>query len=525
MKNFELVQQLVFSLVELDVQEIIVCAGARNVPIVDYLEKYNKILVYSFFEERSAAFFALGRIKATGKPVALVTTSGTAAVETFPAVVESYYQGLPLIVITADRPKSYRGSGAPQAIEQAGLFGKYCEQSVDWDVNESTFKIQFDLLKPFHFNICFDEPLLDSSEVTFKKKYKLNLVSAQHKPLQMEPRKLNPLVIISELSLFERPMVIRFIKENKLYFIAEALSGLKNHWELKTFELNHVFYSLSNAENIRICKDHFDSVVRIGSVPTIRLWRDLEFELKNLVVYNFSDRPFTGLSRLSRLFSLKELSRLKVSGRKNSVIEKLNAAIGQAKVENLTPFKNSEQNYFSLLAHLVKKDPLYLGNSLPIREWDEFSSAEQSEQLVYANRGANGIDGQISSYLGWSKDLKISWCVVGDLTALYDLAALTMVSSLKKGTKKRIVIVNNSGGQIFSRIFKNQRYLNGHKLNFKNWALMFGWDYVQIKHSKDLNKLSKNKNVIIEIVTDNKQSEKFTSNFKKQVEDLVGTSK
>ena len=145
MKNIELVQQLIFALAELKVQEIIVCAGARNIPIVEFLEKHNlknknKIVVYSFFEERSAAFFAIGRIKATGKPVAMATTSGTAAVETFPAVVEAHYQGLPLIVVTADRPKSYRGSGAPQAIEQSGLFGNYCAPAVDWDVTETEFR-------------------------------------------------------------------------------------------------------------------------------------------------------------------------------------------------------------------------------------------------------------------------------------------------------------------------------------------------------------------------------------------------
>ena len=533
MNNFELVQQLVSALTELHVQEIVVCAGARNVPIVDFLEKHNsdktksknKILVYSFFEERSAAFFALGRIKATGNPVAIVTTSGTAAVETFPAVVESFYQGLPLIVITADRPKSYRGSGAPQAIEQSGLFGKYCPEAVDWDANESAFSIQFDSHKPFHFNICFDEPLLDFSEAPFKKLYRLQTLAIKQSAFQMEPRKLNPLVIVSELGVAERPVVIEFLKANKLYFIAETLSGLKNNSDLKPLELSHVFYSLTNAESVRLCKDNFDSVIRIGSVPTIRLWRDLEFELKNLVVYNFSDRPFSGLSRLSRLFPFKELSRLKVSGRPNSLIEKLNANVGQTKNQLLQKFKNSEQNYFQLLSQSVKKDPLYLGNSLPIREWDEFSNTDQATQSVYANRGANGIDGQISSYLGWSKDLKSSWCVIGDLTALYDLAALTMTSGIKKGTKKRIVIMNNSGGQIFSRIFKNEKYLNGHKLNFKNWALMFGWDYVQIKQGKDLNKINRTKNLIIEIKPDNKQTQKFTTTFKKQVADLASLPK
>lgn len=524
MNNAELVQQVVFALKDLKVSEIIVCAGARNIPIVEFLEKYNqsqkeKFELTSFFEERSAAFYALGRVKTSGRPVAVVTTSGTAAIETYAAVVEAYYQALPLVIITADRPKSYRGSGAPQAIEQAGLFQKYCEHSVDWDSEEKDFLIKFNHQRPFHFNVCFEEPLIDQASGS-QKKYRIQFEQQVFPSLTMEPRKLNPLVIVSELNSDHRDLVVGFLKENKLYFVAESLSGIKNHSDLKQQEVGHLFYALSNQESIRVCQENFDSIIRIGGVPTLRLWRDLEYDLKNLVVLSFSERNFSGLARLSRVFPLKELSRLKVAGRKNSNLEKLNAEVGNDKAQLLKKIKNSEQNYFQALAEVVGNDPLYLGNSLPIREWDEFSAFDQKKQQVYGNRGANGIDGQVSTYLGWSRDLKRSWCVIGDLTAMYDLAALTMNTAAKK-TQKCIVIVNNSGGQIFSRLFKNQKYLNGHKLAFKSWAQMFGWDYREVKTLSALKKIPKAKNVIVEIKINNKFSEQFLTKSKVQAQKTV----
>ncbi len=109
------------------VREFVVCAGARNVPLVLGAARCRGAKVWNHFEERGAAFFALGRVRDSSLPVAVVTTSGTAAAELLPAVIEAHYQERPLIVITGDRPECYRGSGAPQAIEQAGLFGTYVE--------------------------------------------------------------------------------------------------------------------------------------------------------------------------------------------------------------------------------------------------------------------------------------------------------------------------------------------------------------------------------------------------------------
>ena len=121
------------------------CSGSRNAPLLAVLSSTSGIRVWSFVDERSAAFFALGRAKLTGVPAAVVTTSGTAVAELLPAVIEAYYSGTPLIVITADRPARYRGSGAPQCIEQEGIFGPYVGGCVT------------------HVNVEFDEPLIDEA--------------------------------------------------------------------------------------------------------------------------------------------------------------------------------------------------------------------------------------------------------------------------------------------------------------------------------------------------------------------------
>lgn len=118
MTNTDLSRMVFSVLKQAGADTLIVCAGARNAPLVLNLPIESGFKIYQFFEERSAAFFALGLIRASAKPVAILTTSGTAAAELLPAVIEAHYQGLPMILVTADRPKAYRGTGAPQTIQQ-----------------------------------------------------------------------------------------------------------------------------------------------------------------------------------------------------------------------------------------------------------------------------------------------------------------------------------------------------------------------------------------------------------------------
>jgi 2-succinyl-5-enolpyruvyl-6-hydroxy-3-cyclohexene-1-carboxylate synthase len=129
------------------VTDFCVCGGSRNAPLIEVVSGN----IYTFVDERSAAFFALGRIKRDERPVAVITTSGTAAAELLPATIEAYYSGAPLVLITADRPARFRGTAAPQSIEQIGLFGVYAMTDFDrW--NGRT---------PLHINVEFDEPLID----------------------------------------------------------------------------------------------------------------------------------------------------------------------------------------------------------------------------------------------------------------------------------------------------------------------------------------------------------------------------
>ena len=146
MGNLDSASRLIDAVRALGAREFCVCAGSRNSPLLVVLGTE----VFSFVDERSAAFFAIGRIKFHGAPVAVVTTSGTAAAELLPAAVEAHYAGLPLILITADRPARFRGTGAPQSIEQVGLFGVYAETVMEaWRGD-----------RPLHINVEFDEPLL-----------------------------------------------------------------------------------------------------------------------------------------------------------------------------------------------------------------------------------------------------------------------------------------------------------------------------------------------------------------------------
>jgi len=167
MGNLELARRLIDAVRAAGANEFCVCAGSRNSPLLVILSESegppaqerrgsladardNSLRVFSFVDERSAAFFAVGRAKLHGNPVAVVTTSGTAAAEMLPAAIEAYYSGIPLILISADRPARFRGTGAPQSIEQLGLFGPYAETSLE----------TWTRARPLHLNIEFDEPLL-----------------------------------------------------------------------------------------------------------------------------------------------------------------------------------------------------------------------------------------------------------------------------------------------------------------------------------------------------------------------------
>ncbi len=160
--NAQLAGETLSHLVALGVESFVVCAGARNAPIVTSLlavEAEKELQVFHHFDERSAAFFALGLAKSSGVPAAVLTTSGTAVAELHGAVIEAFYAGIPLIAVTADRPPSFRGSGAPQAIEQAGIFGPCAPIALDvQQLVDLSGVVAWNQREPLHINVCLEEP-------------------------------------------------------------------------------------------------------------------------------------------------------------------------------------------------------------------------------------------------------------------------------------------------------------------------------------------------------------------------------
>lgn len=484
------------------------CAGARNSPFItlidenrDEIEKQGKI--FNFFDERSAGFFALGRSQSTQRPTVIITTSGTAATELTSSVVEAFYSQTPLIVITADRPPSFRKSGAPQSIEQLGIYSHYCHPTIDLFQDLSLLdNFHWSKRIPLHLNVCFDEPLLseviprlmvssDSFLSDNKRNDIFNLLEIENQSKSGEIESINfedlsffkqckkPLFIFSGLKKIEQEYVIREIQRLGNAAIGswwvETLSGLRGHplIEEGRIKSSDHFLQYCFKENV------FDGVIRIGSVPTLRLWRDLEEKLKSVPVLNLTDSPWTGLSRPSEKVSLSRLSiiikRFPNLFKKQEEIHLKDQLVEQKKNALFDRFPKSEMSLVRTLSNNVGEQPLYLGNSLPIREWD-FSAKSILLQATSGNRGANGIDGQLSTFFGWKNTQSHSWALVGDLTALYDLNAPWIVPQLEPGSWT-IAIMNNSGGHIFKPMFGREVFLNRHNINFENWAKMWGLTY------------------------------------------------
>lgn len=490
MTNAELVVSFYNILKNLHVTEVIVCAGARNAPLVVGLSNQS-FQVKSYFEERSAAFYALGRAKSLNQPVAVITTSGTAAAELLPAVIEAYYQGIPLIVVTADRPKIFRGTGSPQAIEQPQLFQKYVQASYDWDVTENDLSIHFHQQKPLHFNLCFDEPLIhgDFSKAAVKSAQIQTVENALINDLSKADllHFTQPLFIISQLSSSEKTLVKNYLIKYQVHHYAEVLSGLLGDSDLQHLQMNNCESLLTQL----LEKNIFSSVIRFGGIPTLRLWRDLEKKLIQVPVLSLSNQIFSGLARHSFVLNLDNTDLMNELYKNLKPIQfdlkKLNQQLQIEKLKILSKYPRSEQNFIFELSQHLNQQPLYVGNSLPIREWDLFSQG--FFPITYGNRGANGIDGQISTYLGWSQKFDQSWAVIGDLTALYDLAALGLHAPQAESGFQGIIIINNYGGQIFKKVFHHPQFLNSHKIQFEPWAQMWGWNYQQIKNISDLSKI------------------------------------
>jgi 2-succinyl-5-enolpyruvyl-6-hydroxy-3-cyclohexene-1-carboxylate synthase len=258
----------------------------------------------------------------------------------------------------------------------------------------------------------------------------------------------------------------------------EATSGLREREDLRALSLQSGDRVLAWA----LSRHLVSRVLRIGGVPTVRIWRDLDESQSPIDVMSLTPLPFAGLSRgelvcaeiPSALSSLTVRSQRApehagLIERDREAAEQLTRLIGDEPA--------SEPAMFHRLSKLIPDSSLvYVGNSLPIREWDLAASRDRPF-AVEANRGVNGIDGQISTFLGLAREDRENWAVIGDLTALYDLSAPWALRARGGALTIRLVVVNNGGGKIFQRIFKNDLFENRHDVEFGDWARMWKLGY------------------------------------------------
>ena len=511
-QSVEVIQQCLAA----GIREFVVCSGARNALLLEAIaraESAGKVRVWNHFEERAAGFFALGRCMATGEPCVVVTTSGTACAELLPAVIEAYYQGRPLVALTADRPAAFRGTGAPQTMVQPGLFGNHAATDLaDWDG-----------LGPLHLNVEFEEAT-DSDDEDFSDTAVGEFTPERHKPgvaelanWLREDRYRGLVVMVGGLEPEEREEVFHFCLELGVPLIAESTSGLREALqELCIHDATQVLREKPPGK-----------LLRIGDVPSNRSWRDLDEHeaLSKVEVWSISRTGLPGLARECKVIRgpvNRVIAALGEIERGDDALDHLvDTSRHSARVEELLQaYPDSEPGLMrSLSAHASIANGVFLGNSLPIREWNDFAQWDRPVPDVRANRGVNGIDGQLSTWLGWSADDSDTWAIVGDLTALYDVASGFALKQITNEGRV-LAVINNHGGRIFDRLPRlksmssraREWMTNEQTADLAGFAQLWGMTHQAVRNIDDLDGLDEldgEQPILLEVLPDANQTEAF----------------
>jgi 2-succinyl-5-enolpyruvyl-6-hydroxy-3-cyclohexene-1-carboxylate synthase len=500
--NTALASAFVEELARGGLRHAVVSPGSRSTPLAVALWRAPEIEVTVIVDERSAAFFALGAAQASGAPVALLCTSGTAIANYHPAVVEADESALPLVVLSADRPPELRGIGAGQTIDQIKVFGA----SVRWFCEVGTHEADDDGLLhyrsvacralaaakgetrpgPVHLNLPWREPL---APVPVE-----GAVTATD-PLAREGREGRPLTAVTRIDL--EPSA--FLLEEMAGHIGDAISGVIVAGRQLDPELREPLAHLARVSGFPILAEptsqlrcgphdrsnviasydlllrdeHFarsvvpDLVLRFGEMPTskpLRAWLAAS-GASEIVIDPFGgwNEPTNRASALLRADPTELASgwaaRLEKEPRPAPAAWIAAEAAAQAALEGELGAADSNAGsseasisepalHRALGAAHDDGDLIYTASSMPIRDQEAFLAAGDADALFLCNRGANGIDGLISSGIGAAHASgRPTTIVTGDLGLLHDIGGLAALRDVS--TPVRIVVIDNNGGGIF----------------------------------------------------------------------------
>lgn len=429
----KLAHSLLRQLIELGISDFVVSPGSRNAPLLIALgEAAQKQVIdlHTKIDERGAAFFALGISKASNNYVAVVCTSGTAAANYLPAALEALHSESKLLIVTADRPAMLRKTGANQTTNQVNLFQGISTHDFSSDIDVEP------LLKsgPVHLNVQFDEPLVSAEKTDWLAGLRVTPRSYDNQVSGKLESTTGVLVVghdragytVSEITEFADKLGWPVIAEDPLSF-PQAVA--------------HTALFLSDPKVSE--KLATQNVVVIGRTTLSRSTNNFIKLAKNLIVIDPRTKDIDSKREGNLILSQlpNEVVSQKSDGSDWQIASDLTANI-------ITELEWSEQ---LAIVNICKSIPphssLFIGSSRPVRDVEAFCKPRSGVQVL-ANRGLAGIDGNISTVFGIATEFESNYAILGDLTFLHDISALTN----RTDQNVRIYVINNNGGGIFSTL-------------------------------------------------------------------------
>lgn len=490
--------------------------GSRSSPIVLALAREPGLTCWSHLDERVSGFFAVGLAKATATPVAIACTSGTASAELAPAVHEAAQAGVPLIVLTADRPPELRDVGAGQVIDQVKLYGTAAKLFVEAGVDAATpaavrwmralacraaWAAGTGRPGPVHVNVPLREPLLapdglPAPEPAGRPGGRPWVRRAGSPPAGA------PAGLAERLGAAERPLVVAgtaggsdgadaaaFGATLGVPVLADPLSGGRHgaaavaHYDAL---LRHAPFAAATRP---------DLVLRIGDLPTskpLRQWlAGLDCEQIALGTAGRFPDPDGSLDQIAPAPAGPALAALAATGRRTAsgwldTWRDADARAGVALASALGPGLSEPAVAAEAGASLPSGSTLWVASSMPVRDAETFFPLRDDGPRALANRGANGIDGTVASALGAAASGAPVTVHLGDVAFAYDLTAL--ITAARHRLSLTVLLVNNDGGGIFHFLpiaaaadAFEEHIATPHGLDFAALARAFGAAHEQIE--------------------------------------------
>jgi len=429
----KLAHSLLRQLIEVGVSDFVVSPGSRNAPLAIALgEAASKQIIdlHIKIDERGAAYFALGISKASNNYVAVICTSGTAAANFHPAALEAFHSGSKLIMITADRPARLRKTGANQTTEQVNIYSM---------IKTHDFAAEIDLKilltgSVVHLNVQFDEPLIENEKSDWLAGLKILPHNYENKISGKLEVSSGVLIIghdragysVLEVNDFASKLNWPIICEDPISF-PEAIA--------------HASVFLSDPQiAARLAPEN---VVVIGRTTLSRSINTFISLAKKVIVID--PRTINIDTKREADLILKSLPTEVVSAKSDQGIWHSASNAAASQLENLDW---SEQLAIKEICELLPNESaLFVGSSRPVRDIEAFVKP-RSGVSVFANRGLAGIDGNVSTVFGITSEFESTTAILGDLTFLHDISALTNATT----GNLRIFVIDNNGGGIFSTL-------------------------------------------------------------------------